>query len=219
MIWRVLMAGAVGLILGCGPSADDGFGPAPDFAKLDSDAAPPTGTLASDGVTRAVAVVAALRDPAVSILDLAHVAPSKTDCAALAHGDASGACACPESGSFSYDFSDLVSAKKSGDPAVLRMRFLGCGVRGEVLNGREFAKIGGSESAVSADLDVGGAPLHVWHTTSDWWSRVSVSDGEILVGVAPDQARRDVIVRDRAATWTCAEPRCTDPGGTTRDLT
>ena len=217
MLLRLAFPCAIVFSVGCGPSSDDAFGPDPDFAKLDTQQATPTGTIAQDGVSRAVSVVGALREPHLSILDLAHVAPSKTTCSALAHGDAVGSCACPDSGSFSYDFSELVGARPNGDPAVLRMRFVACGVQGLVLDGREFARLA-ADAEVSADLEVAGAPLQVWRTTSDWWSRVSVSDGDIVVGVAEDQARHDVIVRDRAATWTCAADKCTAPGEPTREL-
>jgi hypothetical protein len=93
------------------------------------------------------------------------------------------------------------------------------------LDGSQFAQLSATKEAAStADLRVtegsGGAPtpIAVWHTSGDWSSRVAVSDGTIMVSVARDEARHDVVVRDRAATWTCTEQRCTAPGGTTLDL-
>jgi hypothetical protein len=200
------------ILVGCGPSSDDTFGPDPDFGKLDAQSTP-TGTISHDGVARGVSIVDAVRAPEVSILDLPHVTASKTSCAALAHGDATGTCACSGGGSFAYDFSDLVGAHE-GTP-VLRMRLDQCSVSGQVLDGREFAELpANAEPIVTADL--GG--VQVWRTNGAWWSRIGVSDGAIVVGPDQDPSRHDVVVKDRAATWTCDDQRCTSPGGETRNL-
>jgi hypothetical protein len=213
----VWWTGFAALLVACGPSSDDAFGPDPDFARLDAQLATPTGTISHDGVSRGVTLVDALRAPEVSILDLSHVTPSKTSCAALAHGDATGTCACSGGGSFSYDFSDLIGTR-SGAP-VLRMRLDECSVLGQILDGREFAELPKSaEPIVSAELDSESSIVQVWHTNGVWWSRVGVSDGAIVVGLAEDPGQKDVLVKDRVATWTCAGDRCTGPGGETRNL-
>jgi hypothetical protein len=208
--------GFAALLAGCGPS-DDAFGPDPDFSKLDAQASAPTGTISHDGVTRGVTLVDAVRAPEVAILDLSHVTPSKTTCAALAHGDATGSCSCSGGGGFSYDFSDLVGQRTSAP--VLRMRLEECSVSGQILDGREFAELpANAEPLVSAELDRDSSTVEVWRTNGEWWSRIAVSDGAIVVGLAADPAEKTVLVKDRAATWTCADQRCTSPGGETRNL-
>src|SRR6476661_2225956 len=106
------MAAMAAAVWGCsGSASDDGFGQDPDFGTLDARLSTPTGTIAPSAVSRSVDAVEALRTPAVSIVALSRVTPSKTDCAALAHGDAIGSCACPRGGQLEYDFSEIVSAR------------------------------------------------------------------------------------------------------------
>jgi len=208
--------GLAAILVGCGPSSDDAFGPDPDFAKLDAQGSP-TGTISHDGVSRGVTLLDAIRATEVSILDLPHLTPSKTSCAALAHGDATGTCSCSGGGTFSYDFSDLVGQRPN--TPVLRMRLDRCSVSGQVLDGREFAELpANAEPLVSAELDYASSTVQVWRTNGEWWSRIAVSDGAIVVGLAGDPAQKDVLVKDRLATWTCADERCTSPGGETRNL-
>jgi hypothetical protein len=240
----------LGAVVGCSggaTSASSDFGPDPDFASLDQQAQAPTGSLAADGVSRAVQAIDALRAPAVAIGTLAKVSASKTSCDALAHGDAAGTCACPGGGVIDYDFTALADARASGATGAitLRTRLVRCTVGGVTLDGRQFAQAEHDDvQAIDAQIDVGApgaAPvsLAVWHDGTTWWARTQVSDGQIVVGVAdaPTAGQgRLVVVKDRASTWTCALPsdgaardgnddhgtagaaHCTSDAGATREL-
>jgi hypothetical protein len=86
----------IGGLAGCsGGSSSDRFGPDPDFDTLDAQLATPTGSLSTAGVARSVDAIDALSAPEIAIGTLAHATPSESECAALAHGDPTGTCACP----------------------------------------------------------------------------------------------------------------------------
>jgi hypothetical protein len=220
------------MLVGCGGGASpDAFGPDPDFATLDGRLSTPTGTLSTTTVDAAVSALDAVRAPELSIDALARVSPSNTTCDALGHRDATGTCACPAGGTFTYDFSEIADrARPPGSVATLRMKLDHCAIGDHVLDGKQFAERDGDTiRAFTAELTVTRAAnavdVVVWSTGSGEWARAAGSDGEIVVGATPkpssDTPSESVIVKDRQTTWTCsvsdAGQRCSSANGQERD--
>ena len=215
---------------GGGGASGSTFGPDPDFATLDARLSTPTGTLAAGTVEAAVSALDAVQSPSLSIDALVQVTPSNTSCQALGHRDASGTCACPNGGTFAYDFSELADGAPATGAVTLRLKLDRCAVGDRVLDGAEFAhREGGVTTARAAQLTVtrgaAAVDIAVWSAGAGLWARATGSDGAIIVG-APQESPRDgasrsVVVKDRSTTWTCtvtdAEERCSNPQGGERD--
>lgn len=254
---------------GCGSGeSSDPFGPEPDYASMQQRFTAPSGTIdernmsavfsryseqqgagsmANVGVgtsttvtsEEAPAPVGNVQTKALHVLGGTGLTAS---CSALKAGNTTGSCACPDGGSFAYDFSGLTAIQQSTGPidASLKVRFDGCRAKDVAIDGREFVRVhadrGGSKSIdlksfsmlLVADLDVSKAG--VTHSID---LVAILRDGELEIALQVDDGWVTVratgsattgfssfVVRDRNGSWTCdvnnGSGTCHDDKGNTR---
>lgn len=178
------------------------------------------------GATRSTTATTGVHSQALQLLDVAQSGGSTSPrCSALEHGDVTGSCACPDGGSFDYDFSGVLSVQKTSGPidASLKVRFDACHAHDVAIDGREFVRIhadrGGSivdpkslSMLMVADFTVSkGAENHtvdlaVLVDKGEIVMALKVDDGWVTVRATTASAAAgggSFVVRDRNGSWTC----------------
>lgn len=268
----VASAVAMGSALGaCSSAPSDPYGPSPDFNQLQAKYDHPSGTFARGseaavfgsytsqrggganqyGITTNGAGGGAtdnagsgVTTKSLRILDNAGGTSSATWCSALAHGDASGSCACPSGGTVYYDMSGVqqLRAQHGAGPIdiTLRLRYDACAIETTKIDGHEFAKMKSVGAPSAADLEMlldahfrVSAPglsekvdLDLFYVDGKWWIAVGVDDGFIVVGSGSGYSGATktgtIYVRERGASWTCTlangHGTCTSDQGETRSV-
>jgi hypothetical protein len=259
-MFKPALATAVGALAlsglaGCGSSSShDPFGPEPDFASIEARAARPTGTLApgreasllgefatrrsgSTSLDVGAAGVSAggdsggLQGQALRALDLDG---SFTSCSDLRGGRTVGSCACPDGGTFAYDFSGM--QQRNLQEYVLKMRFDDCGRGGAWVDGRSFMKLRASttsrtdvfmilslDAMVSAHAKTHAVKGDFVYQNGSYSLSMQVDDGYITVSSKSfNGSTGTVTVRDRSTTWTCTVANgrgtCSSTAGESRTL-
>ncbi|MDB4934807.1 MAG: hypothetical protein JWP87_1779 [Labilithrix sp.] len=183
-----------------------------------------------------------VQSKALQLLDLAETGSSSSlQCSALAHGDVTGSCSCPDGGSFDYDFSGFRAVQQSSGPidASLKVRFEACQLSGVGIDGREFVHVHGERGGASfdaksfsmlliADFTVTkGAETHsldlaAMISNGTMELAVKVDDGWVTIRATNGDAAGSFELRDRNGTWTCdvkdGAGTCKNANGETRSF-
>jgi hypothetical protein len=191
------------------------------------------------GAAGAMTQAGGVSSKALQLLDFAESgATPPLRCSALEHGNVTGSCACPDGGSFAYDFSSFRAAVQSSGPidASLKVRFEACRLKGVGIDGHEFVHLhadrgGASANAKSfsmlliADFTIAKGPethavdLAAMFQNGELEMAVKVDDGWVTVRATSSDS---FVLRDRNSTWTCnvkdgaGAGTCTSDRGETR---
>lgn len=254
----IVMGVASACAVGCGADPSDPFGPEPDFGSVESRFSDPDGTF---GAANAAATLAAYDDQrsatsevdvggtaslggsgdgagikpkSLQLLDMAERGSSGAlRCAALAHGDTQGTCACPGGGSFRYDFTGVRSMQQARGPVdvTLKLRLTQCASAKDLtIDGTEIVRVHADGGAGKADLgslrmllvaDLVATRAGMSHAVSitaridgsAFDVAVRVDDGWVVVGRSASGAAGSFRVRARNGTWSCADGTCTSDAG------
>lgn len=169
----LFLLGTLAMMVGCGSSDSNPFGPDPDFNAVQSKLSTPTGTLTAG---RESAVFADYQNQAASqsngfnyagvgsstspggvssqALHVLGNQASNTWCPALQNGQTSGSCTCPSGGSLAYDFAgiqQLNQQQRGPIDVTLRLHADHCSAEGGVVDGSEFIKLKSSGATVTSD--------------------------------------------------------------------
>lgn len=164
-------AAVTSIMLACGSSSDDPFGPEPSYADIKAQFDHPTGTFAAgseksifstyDGQANANTAYNVLGSQTGSstpsttmqashgLRILGGVGNASTWCGALQQGQASGSCGCPQGGTFVYDLSGIEQARQQSGvvDVTAKLRFEACAVDQATVDGREFLHMHADSSA------------------------------------------------------------------------
>lgn len=243
-----LVALLAAIEVGCVASDAEAFGAAPSFAEVEQRLEAPTGELSVEtaqavferfaemrAATSSITLggrasfdvggsLAGIHSQALHLLGLAERGSSMAwRCGAIEHGDAAGTCACPDGGSFTYDFREVRSLRgaRGAASAELKVRFEACREGETAATGSEFVQVTGGqrtsrsfdEVLVAADLALSGGEragdlaLFVRVLGSDVEAAVPL-EGGAWVTVRPLGEDRSgaarFAVRDRVGDWTCS---------------
>jgi hypothetical protein len=239
----------VGLLAGCGSgSQPDPFGPEPDYGAIKAQLDHPTGTFAP-GTEKTVLSTYSSQQTSASTYSFGSATQTSGQangtanswCSAMAGGQTSGSCSCPNGGSLVYDIPTPAQSSQSID-VTEKARFQACIDQGVTLDGTEFVHV--HESTASGAQQ----PSDFWmildahltattqgmteqvvmdalFDTSGMWISISVNDGSVAVGLTASgtaQGGATYTVRDRNETWTCTVNNgagsCTSSLGNTRQF-
>lgn len=226
---------AFALVVGCGSSSDTSsdpaFGPDPDFAAYGARFTHPDGTMNAgvfssyrDGASVSSPIAGTATGTKTQAIHVLGQTLSFDTCPAFESQAAKGTCACPDGGTFGYDFSEVQAHASS---VVARVRFDACRLQDLSMSGREFIQLNVANSVVSGilvaniDYDVAGASHTLdlaGHIQGDSFElAIQVDDG--WVAIAYDGGT--YTVRDRNGTWSCLEGEagattCTSATGETK---
>jgi hypothetical protein len=255
----VIVMGVAGVWgVGCGADASDPFGPEPDFGTVESRFANPDGTFGAANASATLGAyddqrsatsevdvggaaslggsgdAAGVKPKSLQLLDMAESGSSGAlRCAALAHGDTQGTCACPGGGSFRYDFSGVRSLQQTHGPVdvTLKLRLNQCASAKDLtIDGTEFVRLHVERDAGKADLssvrmllvaDLVATRAGTSHAVSitarieggAFDVAVRVDDGWVVVGRDGAGAAGSFRVRARNGAWSCGGGACTSEAG------
>jgi hypothetical protein len=239
----VLGVSAISFVVGCGSSSSgDPFGAEPDYGAVKAHFDHPDGTFGSGNAASVFAsstgsgsanvgnVFApsggssspgggnvATKSKSLRILGDG----SAFHCTALEAGQRSGSCACPTSGSFSYQIDGAQTASGQSSDVTMKLRIDACAAGDTVVDGHEFLHMTSSSAGGNAsysmlfvvDIDVRkGAESHHWDLQESYSNgkvelAARVDDGWVVVvaSTSSDGTSGTFTVRDRNGSWTCTE--------------
>jgi hypothetical protein len=169
----------MGFAVGCSSTSSDPFGPEPDFGKVESQFAAPSGTFAQGSEGMIISGLQQQKDSQAGGLGVGALPGGSGSggtaggvtskalhfldtqgggtsfCAGLQSGAESGTCACPGGGALAYDLSGLRQLQGyQGGPidVTLKVRANACVAQNASIDGTEFIKLKSNGAPSASDL-------------------------------------------------------------------